>query len=209
MTDTGNIPQEHHCALALYLLLLGPEYRGLGQREMGKEELGQTGLWEDEVSRRDVALGKAMTFNGPPPFMGRILDSPDLLWADDSWTPMEEEEAQRVLNTKGPPIKTFWKEKYERDSQKNWDRFYKRHGVKFFKDRHYLGKVFPELAPPIFTPSVPASEAGRDGDNQAVTNEEGPGLRPTCPISGCNLNSDISIGNAHGGNTGRGREGMK
>ena len=36
-------------------------------------------------------------------------------------------------------------EQYEKDAQKLWERFYRRHGVHFFKDRHYLHREFPEL----------------------------------------------------------------
>ncbi|XP_020575248.1 uncharacterized protein LOC110021186 isoform X2 [Phalaenopsis equestris] len=40
----------------------------------------------------------------------------------------------------GRQVTPFWKEKYERESKRYWDLFYKRHKNKFFKDRHYLDK---------------------------------------------------------------------
>jgi hypothetical protein len=37
--------------------------------------------------------------------------------------------------------------KLEQDARKNWDLFYKRNKTNFFKDRHYLHREFPDLAP--------------------------------------------------------------
>ena len=36
-------------------------------------------------------------------------------------------------------------EQYEKDAKKHWEKFYRRHGANFFKDRHYLNLEFPEL----------------------------------------------------------------
>ncbi|CAN0257423.1 unnamed protein product, partial [Ectocarpus fasciculatus] len=58
----------------------------------------------------------------------------------------QEEEALQSVKAKGPPLSKFWRDKYEREARKSWDLFYGRNAGNFFKDRHYLGKVFPELA---------------------------------------------------------------
>lgn len=36
-------------------------------------------------------------------------------------------------------------DKYENNAGRYWDLFYKRNADKFFKDRHYFDKEFPEL----------------------------------------------------------------
>ncbi|XP_042492026.1 uncharacterized protein LOC122071704 [Macadamia integrifolia] len=46
----------------------------------------------------------------------------------------------QIYPTSGTGVSPFWREKYERDSKKYWDVFYKRHQDRFFKDRHYLDK---------------------------------------------------------------------
>ncbi|CAM9581213.1 unnamed protein product [Pylaiella littoralis] len=101
---------------------------------------------DGSIGAEGLPSGTAMTANGPVPFAGNILDSPDIVWMDDHWTKEEEEEALRYVQGKGPPLSTFWREKFEREATKSWDLFYRRNAGNFFKDRHYLGKVFPELA---------------------------------------------------------------
>ncbi|KAE9586242.1 putative tRNA(Thr) (cytosine(32)-N(3))-methyltransferase [Lupinus albus] len=46
----------------------------------------------------------------------------------------------QIYPTPNNGVSPFWREKYEREAQRYWDVFYKRHKDKFFKDRHYLDK---------------------------------------------------------------------
>ncbi len=43
----------------------------------------------------------------------------------------------------------FQRQKLIKDAPKNWDHFYKRHGVTFFKDRHWTQREFADLMPEI------------------------------------------------------------
>nr|CCA19243.1 methyltransferase domaincontaining protein putative [Albugo laibachii Nc14] len=93
----------------------------------------------------------------------KLADDPNQIVCDDEWT--EEREAlakahlnkdtsiiplfwQSTLKTHNPPNlinSTFLSDKYEMEASKNWDKFYKRNTTNFYKDRHYLDIVFPQL----------------------------------------------------------------
>jgi len=88
-----------------------------------------------------------MTAAGPSPYSGDILESPELVWCEDTWSEEREREARNIIQKKHRAANTFWKEKFEKEAKKNWDLFYKSHATNFYKDRHYLAVVFPELSP--------------------------------------------------------------
>lgn len=58
-----------------------------------------------------------------------------------AWRDPRRDATHRVL------VPTCTSQKYEVDARKNWDSFYKCNSTNFYKDRHYLHKVFPGIAP--------------------------------------------------------------
>lgn len=95
----------------------------------------------------DYARGKLFTSLGPPEYKGKdILEDPELLWLDDAdWDEERVNEAIGRIAIQGDNAPQFWRDKYVRDASKYWHIFYKRNTDHFYKDRHYLHVVFPEL----------------------------------------------------------------
>jgi methyltransferase-like protein 6 len=94
----------------------------------------------------EFKFGGEFTCAGPAPYMGDILENPDLVLTEDQWTSEDKCEAERRLGLQGRSVSEFWKNQYETKAGKYWHEFYKRNLDKFFHDRHYLHVVFPELA---------------------------------------------------------------
>lgn len=92
--------------------------------------------------------GTEFTSKGPAPYIGDILSDPELLWTEDSALDEERiQEAQLRIEKQGAAISQFWKDKYVNKAGTFWHQFYQRNSTHFYKDRHYLHIVFPELAP--------------------------------------------------------------
>lgn len=89
--------------------------------------------------------GTALTSAGPAPYAGDILDDPELLWTEDVWDEGRVEDAKQKLSQQGDVVSTYWKTQYETKAGSFWHKFYKRNADHFYKDRHYLHVVFPEL----------------------------------------------------------------
>lgn len=95
----------------------------------------------------DDSRGKSFTSQGPPEYKGKdILEDPDLLWLDDAdWDEDRVKAAEMRISDQGDNAPHFWREKYVREANKYWHIFYKRNTDHFYKDRHYLHVIFPEL----------------------------------------------------------------
>ncbi|CAK4677841.1 hypothetical protein LEN26_010211 [Aphanomyces euteiches] len=76
-----------------------------------------------------------------------VIQDQDQLVAEDEWTEEREALAKSLLEQDTKLVPEFWQGKYEKEAAKNWDLFYKRNSTNFYKDRHYLHVVFPDLAP--------------------------------------------------------------
>eukprot|EP00163_Fabomonas_tropica_P021121 TRINITY_DN3709_c0_g2_i2.p1 TRINITY_DN3709_c0_g2~~TRINITY_DN3709_c0_g2_i2.p1 ORF type:complete len:272 (+),score=9.86 TRINITY_DN3709_c0_g2_i2:127-942(+) len=68
--------------------------------------------------------------------------------SDYTQTPQTPEDIEAALAKQTKIVPPFWKNKWEKEAAKNWDTFYKRNSVHFFKDRHYLHEELPILTGP-------------------------------------------------------------
>lgn len=50
-----------------------------------------------------------------------------------------------IIKKNNEPMNDFFKNKYKNEAARNWDIFYKRNTVNFFKDRHWTDREFEEL----------------------------------------------------------------
>jgi hypothetical protein len=102
---------------------------------------------ETPIVNEDFKRGKSFTSAGPAPLpdSGNILDDPELLWTEDTWDEHRTREAEERIRSQGGCVSDFWKNKYIREAGRYWHQFYKRNKDNFYKDRHYLHVVFPEL----------------------------------------------------------------
>ena len=102
---------------------------------------------KEVLDARTANRGRCFTSQGPPQYEGKdILEDPQLLWLDDAeWDEERINEAQMRIKIQGPNAPVFWREKYVKEASKYWHIFYKRNTDHFYKDRHYLHVVFPEL----------------------------------------------------------------
>ena len=66
----------------------------------------------------------------------------------DIWNEERVQQAEDRLKNQGKEcVNKFWKNQYEDHAGRYWNEFYKRNKCNFYKDRHYLHIVFPELDP--------------------------------------------------------------
>ncbi|XP_051847052.1 tRNA N(3)-methylcytidine methyltransferase METTL8, mitochondrial isoform X1 [Antechinus flavipes] len=87
------------------------------------------------------------------PLGSRILTDPAKVYEHNMWDHIEwteEEEAiAREKTTENSSVKVQLEDqvKYESQASKYWNNFYKTHKNKFFKDRNWLLREFPEILP--------------------------------------------------------------
>jgi SAM-dependent methyltransferase len=65
-------------------------------------------------------------------------------WSEDTWTEGDQVQAEALLqtHTEKCSISVLDQQSNEEDGTA-WNQFYRDHGTRFFKDRHYLEKAFP------------------------------------------------------------------
>jgi methyltransferase-like protein 6 len=87
------------------------------------------------------------SFTRPPECAGDILlELPEEVWAEDAiWDEQRLNDAESRIRLQGPPLSSFYRDRYTSKAGRYWHEFYKRNKDHFYKDRHYLHRIFPEL----------------------------------------------------------------
>ncbi len=82
-----------------------------------------------------------------PPTVARAKQQQQGLYTSNMDPSIAEEQELIRKAEQEPPMRAYLQEKLEKEAQRNWDLFYKRHATHFFKDRHWIMREFPDLAP--------------------------------------------------------------
>ena len=61
---------------------------------------------------------------------------------------LSSEQKEALARQDSRPVSTFRTNKFDKESKKHWDIFYKRNETRFFKDRHWTTREFLELCHP-------------------------------------------------------------
>jgi SAM-dependent methyltransferase len=77
-------------------------------------------------------------------------------WAEDEWGEEDEAHAQKTLETNREKCTVpTWESNAREDADSEaWNQFYRDHGTRFFKDRHYLEKAYPDEFSPSPTQKI-------------------------------------------------------
>lgn len=137
------------------LRILADEYARYNDEwtEIGLTEIPNTVT--TEAVHHELKRGQLFSALGPAPYVGNILESPDLVWCDDNWNAANVEEAERRLLEQGNKVQPdYWRNEYITAANKYWHKFYKRNKDNFYKDRHYIHLVYKEVLSPTPASSV-------------------------------------------------------
>ncbi|XP_058297230.1 tRNA N(3)-methylcytidine methyltransferase METTL8, mitochondrial isoform X2 [Hylobates moloch] len=136
-------------------------------------------IWRNSISC--LRLGKVphryqSGYHPVAPLGSRILTDPAKVFEHNMWDHMqwskEEEAAARKKVKENSAVRVLLEEqvKYEREASKYWDTFYKIHKNKFFKDRNWLLREFPEILPVDQKPEEKTRESSWDHVKTSATN---------------------------------------
>ena len=111
--------------------------------------------------QEELILESSSSSDEPPEYMGDIIEvMPDEVWAEDKWNEQREEEAIRRIQQQGKFLSPYYRKLYTEKANRYWHEFYKRNKDHFYKDRHYLHKIFPELKQSSGNSSINLLEIG-------------------------------------------------
>ncbi|XP_077010239.1 tRNA N(3)-cytidine methyltransferase METTL8, mitochondrial isoform X2 [Tamandua tetradactyla] len=113
-------------------------------------------IWRNSISC--LRIGKVPCryqsgYHPAAPLGSRILTDPAKVFEHNMWDHMpwskEEEAAAKKKIEENSTVRVHPEEqvKYESEASKYWDTFYRIHKNKFFKDRNWLLREFPEILP--------------------------------------------------------------
>nr|KAF6496404.1 methyltransferase like 8 [Rousettus aegyptiacus] len=114
------------------------------------------GIWKNSISCLRIGKMPQRCQSGchpVAPLGSRILTDPAKVFEHNMWDHMqwskEEAAAARKKVEENSAMRILLEEqvKYESEASKYWDAFYKIHKNKFFKDRNWLLREFPEILP--------------------------------------------------------------
>ncbi|XP_066202696.1 tRNA N(3)-methylcytidine methyltransferase METTL8, mitochondrial [Saccopteryx leptura] len=147
-------------------------------------------IWRNSVfcpRIRNVPHRYQSGYHPVAPLGSRILTDPARVFEHNMWDHMqwskEEEAAARKLVEENSVVRVLLKEqvKYESEANKYWDTFYKIHKNKFFKDRNWLLREFPEILPSDQKTEEKAKELLWDHGKTNAANCFSRKHRPTMP----------------------------
>lgn len=162
-----------------------------------KRETPEKDFSSKKIENDIDAIQKGVQFSslGPSEYKGDILENPDLLWTEDKWDSDKEVQALKRINEQGENVSNYWKSHYECLAGRYWHDFYKRNQDHFYKDRHYLHIVFPELASyhaSLFANASPSSSEQIQDKNRSYLLEVGCGVgNAAIPLLDINPNLNV------------------
>ena len=136
--------------------------------------------------------GSNISFNGEDPKQGSSPSAQP--WKEDTWTSTDEENAKHILENHiekcsiSSILKTLENAPPDEAEDSNaWDQFYTNHGNRFFKDRHYFEKAFPEEFPPS-----PATESQSTTTSTVTSTSADSDVEPRTLVEiGCGVGNAI------------------
>ncbi|XP_016059161.1 PREDICTED: methyltransferase-like protein 8 [Miniopterus natalensis] len=162
------------------------------------------GIWRNSIScLRIRKVPHRCQSGGHPvaPLGSRILTDPDKvfehnMWDHMQWSKEEEAEARKKVE-ENSAVRVLLEEqvKYESEANKYWDTFYKAHKNKFFKNRNWLLREFPEILPIDQKTEEKTKELSWD---RVQTNAANCFSRKHCPTMPEETNYDKSSGLSDG-----------